>query len=83
MMGESSAPPSMPNLVPVPERCRHLGDGVYATYDGYGIEIRVNDHRSEQVAYMEPQIVRALSQFLDQHQECVARAFHSPEGDAS
>jgi hypothetical protein len=58
----------------VPEPCRHLGDGVYATYDGYGIELRVNDHRSPQVAYLEPQVVHALSRFLIDHQTYVAES---------
>jgi hypothetical protein len=51
----------------MPERTRHIGDGVYATYDGYGLEIRVDDHRSPQVAYLEPETVAGLQRFLDDH----------------
>jgi hypothetical protein len=52
-----------------PETTRHLGDGVYATFDGYGIEIRVNDHRSDVVAYLEPSVLEALQGFFAQHQQ--------------
>lgn len=52
-----------------PEQHRHLGDGVYANFDGYGIEIRVNDHRSPMVAYFEPGVVANLSAFLAEHQQ--------------
>ncbi len=49
------------------EQTRHVGDGVYATFDGYGLEIRVNDHRSPMVAYLEPGVVANLQRFLDDH----------------
>jgi hypothetical protein len=52
-----------------PEATRHLGDGVYATFDGYGIEIRVNDHRSDVAAYLEPSVLEALQGFFAQHQQ--------------
>ena len=42
----------------------HLGDGVYATFDGYGVELRVNDHRNDPVAYLEPAVVAELVRFL-------------------
>lgn len=50
---------------PTPENSSHLGDGVYATFDGYGVEIRVNDHRNDALVYMEPQVVQALGRFLE------------------
>jgi hypothetical protein len=46
----------------------HLGDGVYATFDGYGIELRVNDHRNDPVAYLEPAVVAELVRFLERKQ---------------
>ena len=47
----------------------HLGDGVFATFDGYGIELRVNNHRSEPVAYLEPRVVTELVRFLERQQQ--------------
>lgn len=47
----------------------HLGDGVYATFDGYGVEIRVNTHLSPMVAYFEPSVVAALPRFLERMQQ--------------
>jgi hypothetical protein len=46
----------------------HLGDGVYATFDGYGIELRVNDHRTTPCVYLEPDVVAALASFLERQQ---------------
>jgi hypothetical protein len=60
----------MPNLVP--DATIHLGDGVYATFDGYGLEIRVNDHRSPKVAYFEPSVVAAMGRFLEAHRATAA-----------
>jgi hypothetical protein len=51
------------------DHTEHLGDGVYATWDGYGIELRVNDHRSDSVAYLEPAVIAELSRFLDRKQQ--------------
>ncbi len=39
---------------------RYLGDGVYATYDGYQIELRLNDHREQPVIYLDPDVMKAL-----------------------
>jgi hypothetical protein len=47
----------------------HLGDGVYATFDGHGIELRVNDHRNDPVAYLEPAVVLKLALFLERQQQ--------------
>jgi hypothetical protein len=52
-----------------PETTRHLGDGVYATFVGYGIEIRVNDHRSDVAVFLEPSVLEALQRFFAQHQQ--------------
>lgn len=31
----------------------HLGDGLYAEFDGWGVSLRVNDHRNAVVAYID------------------------------
>lgn len=38
---------------------QHLGDGVYASFDGYHINIAVNDHRNHVVA-IEPGVLTNL-----------------------
>ncbi|WP_353247298.1 hypothetical protein [Limnohabitans sp.] len=37
----------------------YLGDGVYASYDGYQIWLAVNHHTNKQIA-LEPSVMRAL-----------------------
>ena len=41
----------------------YIGDAVYAHFDGYGIELKLNDHRNECVVYLEPQVLQALTEF--------------------
>jgi len=41
----------------------HLGDGAYAHYTGYSIEIMVNDHRSEPVVSLEIDAIDRLVEF--------------------
>lgn len=43
---------------------RHLGDGLYVKYDGYQIEIRVNNHNSLPVAYLDPHVMDALVEYI-------------------
>ena len=43
----------------------HLGDGVYAEFDGYGINLRVNDHRNPVAVYLEPEVFEALVKFYE------------------
>ena len=58
------------------EKRRHLGDGVYAYFDGYAILISVNDHRNIPVVAIEPAVLAELNQFykdmttkLNKHEE--------------
>ena len=44
----------------------YLGDGVYASFDGYGIWLRANDHREDRCTdkiYLEPEVLIALNRF--------------------
>ena len=43
----------------------YLGDGVYASFDGYHIWLAVNDHMNVVVA-LEPSVFAALVQYKDQ-----------------
>jgi hypothetical protein len=41
----------------------YLGDAVYAHYDGYGIELRLNSHENSFAVYLEPEVMQALIEF--------------------
>lgn len=56
-----------------PELTRYLGDGVYATFDGFGLEIKINDHRNPVAVVLEPDVLIRMVQFLDEHQRKVSR----------
>ena len=43
----------------------YLGDGVYASFDGYQIWLAVNHHENKQVA-LEPRVVDALMAYSAQ-----------------
>lgn len=47
------------------ENPTHLGDGVYAEFDGYGISLRVNDHRNPVAVYLEPPVLKSLNEFSE------------------
>lgn len=38
----------------------HLGDGVYAEYDGFAVHLRVNDHRNPIAVTLEPDVMQEL-----------------------
>ena len=43
----------------------YLGDGVYAIYDGYGVWLHANDHRSPtDRIYLEPEVLGGLTKFF-------------------
>ncbi len=48
---------------------RHLGDGLYVKYDGYQIEIRVNDHRNPVVAALDPHVMDAMVKYINEIKE--------------
>ena len=51
----------------MPEDKRYLGDAVYARFDGFGIELTTEDGiRATNTIYMEPAIVLALEQFVQE-----------------
>ena len=45
----------------------YIADGVYASYDGFGLDIRVNHHMNPTAVYLEPQTLNALVAF---YQRC-------------
>ena len=42
----------------------YLGDGVYASFDGYQIWLAVNHHENKQVA-LEPKVMEALLEYAN------------------
>lgn len=41
----------------------YVGDAVYATFDGCGIELRLNSHESDCLIYLEPEVMANLVKF--------------------
>lgn len=51
---------------PVPPRStypEYLGDGVYATFDGWHIRLHVGSHESPSVVALEPEVLEALNKY--------------------
>lgn len=42
---------------------RYLGDGVYASFDGYQVWLHVGNHGNPPVVALEPEVLRALVEF--------------------
>lgn len=38
-----------------------MGDVIYAHFDAYGIELKLNDHRTSVAVYLEPNVIHALT----------------------
>ncbi|MGL6133013.1 MAG: hypothetical protein ACRC1L_02300 [Prochlorococcaceae cyanobacterium] len=57
----------MPDPHPQAPAVEHLGDGVYAAFDGFGIALRVNHHQNPVACYLEPDVLAALIRFRDRH----------------
>lgn len=56
----------------------YIGDGVYAIYDGWGIELRANHHLdSTDKIFLEPEVFDALVKF----KELVTKTNQKPVSD--
>jgi hypothetical protein len=51
-------------MTAVDQRDAYLGDGVYASFDGYQIWLAVNHHENKQVA-MEPTVLLSLLAYAE------------------
>lgn len=51
---------------------KYLGDGVYASFDGYHIWLAVN-HRENKVVALEPDVLDALNRYADYINEAAGR----------
>lgn len=47
---------------------KYLGDGVYVSFDGYHINVAVNDHTNHVVAF-DPGVVKALKEYFEEINE--------------
>lgn len=43
---------------------RHLGDGVYISFDGYHINLAANHHENHVIA-LEPEVLKALDEYRE------------------
>lgn len=43
----------------------HIGDGVYASFNGFQIELRVNDHRTNPLVFLEPEVMDNLIKYYN------------------
>jgi len=49
------------------EKIEYLGDGVYCVFDGYGLELRANDHANPtDKIYLEPSVLDNLIRYYAQ-----------------
>ena len=57
---------AVPEVVPKAELVEYLGDGVYAAWDGFAIELRANDHLNPtDRVVLEPAVMTALLRFRE------------------
>lgn len=63
---------------------RYLGDGVYVSYDGYHVNIAVNDHNNHAVS-LDPGVLQSFLKFSNEIQKALAESITSdvttPEQD--
>ena len=45
---------------------KYLGDGIYAVFDGNGVQLRINslEHPTD-VVYLEPEVAKVLTDYLN------------------
>lgn len=48
-----------------PEREEYLGDGLYASFDGWQVRLRAPREHGDHEVYLEQSTLQALLQFLD------------------
>ena len=48
---------------------KYLGDGLYVSFDGFQIAIRVNNHANPPVAYMDSNVMDAMVNYINEIKE--------------
>lgn len=61
------------------ENPKYLGDGVYASFDGYHVNLAVNNHKNHVVA-LEPEVVESLKQYFNEIEK-LPSGIHREEDD--
>lgn len=59
----------------------YIGDGVYAYHDGFGIELRLGDHRNPCAVYLEPLVMKALVEWKERTEAEMKAAAKPPAKD--
>lgn len=59
---------------------RYLGDGVYASFDGYHIWLAVNHHTNKVVA-LEPEVFKSLVRYADDISKVISDEESNNRGD--
>jgi hypothetical protein len=54
--------PTVDVMPRAPAPAEHIGDGVYASFDGYHVNLAVNDHRNHAVA-LDPYVLADLIKY--------------------
>ena len=62
------------------DRDAYLGDGVYASFDGYQIWLAVNHHENKQVA-MEPTVLLSLLSYAERVYSLTITVTQEPRHD--
>ena len=67
----------------MPRKETYLGDGLYATYDGYQICLMANSHTSPtDMVYLDPHVYASLLRFVEQfNSEQNESDSETPEGE--
>ena len=47
---------------------RYLGDGVYASFDGYQVWLHVGSHENEAVVALEPEVIAEINRYTQDMQ---------------
>lgn len=53
----------------------YIGDSIYATYNRGQIELRLGDHRTRPVIYIEPQYLYAIVEFYQKQRKNAASEY--------
>ena len=53
----------------MPDKETYLGDGLYASFDGYQIKLRAPREDGDHEVYMEPEVYTALQAFVTKLKE--------------
>lgn len=50
----------------------YLGDGLYASFDGWSIRLRAPDANGDREVFLEPSVLAEFERFVDRLRSCVS-----------